>query len=62
MKSMGLTSTGTQKDVRMTDETLYPIEPMADDSTLNKITKNLGKVAERVKEVLSSVVSISEEA
>jgi hypothetical protein len=42
----------------MIDETFFPIELMANDSTLNKIIKNLGMVADKVKEVSSSLVSI----
>ena len=42
----------------MIDETLFPIELMANDPTVNKIIENLGAVAEKVKEVSSSVVSI----
>jgi len=46
------------QDVRVIDETIFPIEFMANDPTLNKIIENLGVVAEKVKEVSSSVVSI----
>ena len=46
------------KDVRVIDETIFPVEFMANDPTLNKIIENLGVVAEKVKEVSSSVVSI----
>jgi hypothetical protein len=42
----------------MIDETISPVEFMANDPTLNKIIENLGVVAEKVKEVSSSVVSI----
>jgi len=46
------------KDVQVIDETIFPVEFMANDPTLNKMIKNLGVVAEKVKEVSSSVVSI----
>ena len=42
----------------MIDETISPVEFMANDPTLNKMIKNLGVVAEKVKQVSSSVVSI----
>jgi ubiquinone/menaquinone biosynthesis C-methylase UbiE len=46
------------EDVQVIDETIFPVEFMANDPTLNKMIKNLGVVAEKVKEVSSSVVSI----
>jgi arsenite methyltransferase len=46
------------EDVRVIDETIFPVEFMANDPTLNKEIKNSGVVAEKVKEVSSSVVSI----
>jgi ubiquinone/menaquinone biosynthesis C-methylase UbiE len=46
------------EDVRVIDETIFPVEFMANDHTLNKIIKNLGVGAGKVKEVSSSVVSI----
>jgi hypothetical protein len=45
-------------DVRMTDETLFPAEFMANDPTLNKMIGNFGVMAEKVKEISRSVVSI----
>jgi hypothetical protein len=45
-------------DVRMTDETFFPAEFMANDPTLNKMIRNLGVMAEKVKEISRSVVSI----
>ena len=55
---MGLTSTGTYKDVRMIDETISPAEFMANNPNLNKMIKNWGVGAEKVNEVSSSVVCI----
>ena len=42
----------------MTDEILFPAEFMAKDPTLNKMIRNLGVMAEKVKEISRSVVSI----
>jgi hypothetical protein len=42
----------------MTDEILFPAEFMANDPTLNKMIRNLGVMAEKVKEISRSVVSI----
>lgn len=46
------------QDVRVIDETVFPVEFIANDPTFNKITENFGEVAEKVKEVSSSVVSV----
>ena len=46
------------EDVQVIDETILPVEFIANDPTLNKMIKNLGVVAEKIKEVSSSVVSI----
>jgi arsenite methyltransferase len=46
------------EDVQVIDETIFPVEFMVNDPTLNKIIENLGVVAEKIKEVSSSVVSI----
>jgi hypothetical protein len=40
----------------MIDETISPAEFMANDPTLNKMIRNLGVMAEKVKEISRSVV------
>ena len=42
----------------MIDEIISPVEFIANDPTLNKMIENLGVVAEKVKEISRSVVSI----
>jgi SAM-dependent methyltransferase len=46
------------QDVRVVDETIFPVELMANDPTAKIITENLGGVAEKVTEVSNSVASI----
>jgi ubiquinone/menaquinone biosynthesis C-methylase UbiE len=46
------------QDVRVIDETIFPVELMPNDPTLNKIIEDLGIMAEKVEEVASSVASI----
>ena len=46
------------QDVQVIDETVFPLELMANDHTVNKIIENFGVVAEKVKEISSSVASI----
>ena len=46
------------QEVQVIAETIFPVELMANDPTVNKIIENLGVGAEKVKEVSSSVVSI----
>jgi len=50
-------ATGFQ-DVRLVDETLFPIELVADDPTVKGIIDNLGLAPDEVRGVASSVVSI----
>jgi ubiquinone/menaquinone biosynthesis C-methylase UbiE len=45
-------------DVQVVDETIFPVEFITNDPALDKIMNNLGAVAEKIKEVSSSVVSI----
>jgi hypothetical protein len=53
---MGLKS--TEKDVRVIDETFFPIELMANDPTAKGIIDNLGVALDEMKEVANSVASI----
>ena len=46
------------QEVRIIDETSFPIECMADEPTAKAIIENLGIPPETVKEVASSVISI----
>ena len=50
--------TGFQ-DVRVIDETLFPIELMANDPTAKGIIDNLGIALDEVKGLVSSVASIN---
>ena len=47
------------QEVRIIDETSFPIECMANDPTAKAIMKNLNILPEKVKEVASSVISIN---
>lgn len=46
------------QEVRIIDETSFPIECMANDPTAKAIIENLNILPEKVKEVTSSVISI----
>jgi hypothetical protein len=46
------------QDVRVIDETLFPVEIMANDPTAKEIIDNLGIALDEVKNLASSVVSI----
>ncbi|OGP87399.1 MAG: arsenite S-adenosylmethyltransferase [Deltaproteobacteria bacterium RBG_16_48_10] len=46
------------EDVRVIDETTFPVEFMANDPTLNKIIKSREVVAQKLEEISSSVVSL----
>lgn len=46
------------KDIRIIDESHYPVELMANDSTANAIIENFKISSEEVKEIANSVVSI----
>jgi arsenite methyltransferase len=46
------------QDVRVIDETLFPVELMANDPTTKKVMEDLASPAEKVEEIRSSLTSI----
>ncbi len=46
------------EDVQVIEETLFPIEFLANDPTISKMIENLGEPRDKIKEISSSVVSI----
>jgi len=46
------------EEVEVIDETLFPVELMANDPTVNKIIEKLGVLADEVKEVSNAIISI----
>ncbi len=50
------------KDVKVIDETLFPIEFLTNDPNIKKIIENLGYLSEKIEEISNSVVSIKVQA
>jgi len=46
------------EDVKIIDETIFPVELMASDPTVNKMIEDLGIVAEEIKGVSNAIISI----
>lgn len=46
------------EDVRVIDETIFPVAFLANDPTVDKVIENLGELSGRLKEISNSVVSI----
>ncbi len=50
------------KDVKVIDETVFPIEFLTNDPNITKVIENLGDLAGKIEEISNSVVSIKVQA
>lgn len=46
------------EDIKVIDETIFPVEFLANDPTISKFIKNLGELSGKLEEISNSVVSI----
>lgn len=46
------------EDVRVIDETIFPVEFLTNDPTINKINENLEELSKKLEDISNSVVSI----